>query len=268
MNKDASSHILIVDDNQADLEYLKLILDQHKISADLVSNPIDALKIIDPDKHDIVLLDIQMPEMDGYEFVLKVKKKADCVGIPIIFISALDQKDHIQKAFSVGAQDYIQKPIIPHEVIARVKIRLKQAEQLIQLKEKPINSINDSNNKNEKPKDKLNHEKLSILNENLPRLNLLKKTKLSQNQRKKLINSIEKNLTQNTLSFNKKIKKFKLTPTEKRVVLFLISGLSSKEIAETLNVSVQTIKTHRKNIRKKIGITNQQKNLLDCFMDS
>ncbi|MBF0452160.1 MAG: response regulator transcription factor [Candidatus Magnetomorum sp.] len=269
MQKKSSVHILIVDDNQADLEYLQLLLDQHHISADCVNNPLEALKIVDSRKHDIMLLDIEMPQMNGYDLTLQIKKKAECNGIPIIFISALDQKNHIQKAFSIGAQDYIQKPIIPHEVIARINLRLDQSTQLKQLKKKQaVNKQNDEPIQSNFTKDKVNGEQLSMLNDILPRLNILKKKKMPQDRRKKIIDAIEKDLTENAFIFTQKIKKYGLTPTEKQIVLFIISGMSSKEIAETLYLSVQTIKTHRKNIRKKLGITNQQKKVLDFFLDS
>jgi len=267
MEGNHSAHVLIVDDNQADLDYLKLVLEQHHISADCINNPINALKIVDPELHNIVLLDINMPQINGYDFILQVKEKADCAGIPIIFISALDKKKHIQKAFSIGAQDYIQKPFIPDEVIARINVRLNQAKQLKKLKRIEKQIIDESYHspiKTGSIKD-LKTDRLSLLNDIFPRLNLLKKKKIPHDQRKKIIAAIEKDLTDNATTFTQKVVEYRLTPTEKRIVLFLISGLSSKEIAELFNNSVQTIKTHRKNIRKKMGITNQETNLLEFF---
>ena len=265
MNKNPSAKALIIDDNQADLEYLQLILEMHNIAADCINNPNDALNIFDPQKHDIVLIDIQMPEMNGYDFTLKIKDRTEAAGIPIIFISALDQKEHIQKAFSVGAQDYIQKPIVPSEIIARVKARLKQSKDFKQLKEIQTGSNQHISRKQGKQSsDKFD---LVLLNENLSRLNLLKKKALPFDQRNKIIHAIEKNLKDNTSTFLKRSKKYKLTPTEQQILLLLISGLSSKEIAVSLSVSVHTIKTHRKNIRKKLGVTNQQVNIVDYFLD-
>lgn len=257
---------LIVDDNLADLEYLKLILERHQIAAECIDNPKNALNIFDPQKHDIVIVDIQMPEMDGYDFILKIKERIEDAGIPIIFISALDPKKHIQKAFSVGAHDYIQKPIIPNEIIARVKARLNQSDHLKQLKENQSISNQRYSNSHEKiSSDTFDIGTLSILHENLSRLNLLKNEKLPYDQRKKIIQSIENNLKDNTSAFFQNSKKYQLTPSQQQVVLLMMSGLSSKEIAEALHVSIHTIKTHRKNIRKKMGVTNQRTNIVELF---
>jgi DNA-binding NarL/FixJ family response regulator len=257
---------LIVDDNLADLEYMQLILERHHILTECIDKPQDALRIFNPQKHDIVLLDIQMPEMDGYDLSLKIKEKTEAAGIPIIFISALDPKKNIQKAFSVGAQDYIQKPIVPNEIIARVKARLKQSKHLKQLKNnQPVSRHFDSGIQAEDASDELDTGTLSILDENLSRLNLLKNEKLPYDQRKKIIQSIENNIKDNTSVFFQKSKKYKLTPTQQQVVLLLMSGLSSKEIAEALYVSIHTIKTHRKHIRKKLGVTNQRTNIVEFF---
>ena len=254
---------LIVDDNLADLEYMQLILERHHISTECIDNPKDALKIFDPQKHDIVLLDIQMPEMDGYDLSLKIKERTEAEGIPVIFISALDPKKHIQKAFSVGAQDYIQKPIVPYEIIARVEARLKQSKHLKRLKDhQPVSRHLDSEIQATDTSDKPDMGTLSILDENLSRLNLLKNEKLPYDQRKKIIQSIENNIKDNTSAFFQKSKKYNLTPTQQQVLLLLMSGLSSKEIAEALHVSLHTIKTHRKHIRKKMGVTNQRTNIV------
>ena len=250
-------HLLIIEDNPADIEFLKLILDQHKITADCKTEPVEALEIVDPHKHDLILVDINLPQMNGYDFTLLLKEKKGCENIPIIFISGLKKKDHIQKAFSIGAQDYIKKPINPQEVIARINLRLKQQEQFKKLTEKQ--SIV------EKQTPKSNKD--LVLSKILPQLNILKSKKIPHDQRKKIIDSIEKDVIAKSSNFNKKISEYRLTPTEIRIVLLLIAGLSSKEIAIMLNNSVETIKTHRKNIRKKMNLSKNNKSLLDLLIN-
>ncbi|KPA11764.1 LuxR family transcriptional regulator [Candidatus Magnetomorum sp. HK-1] len=265
---ESPTHVLIVDDNLGDLEFLKIILETDDFVVDMTDNPIKALDLIDPEKHELVLLDIDMPQMNGFNFAIELKKKVDCQRIPIIFISGMKLKDHIQKAFQVGAQDYIQKPIAPFEVIARVKLRIQQARQLKQLNADHLtNKHFDSKELTDNEEESFINKYFMVLNDILPRLNLLKEQKMSWSHQKKIIDAIENDLTLNSSIVTQKMKHFRLSISEIRIVMFLITGLSSKEIAQSLGLSFQTIKTHRKNIRKKMGLTNKQTSIIDCLLD-
>lgn len=117
--------VLIVDDVEANRFILKNIISDMGLQPILAENGVQALAVCQHFLPGIVLLDIAMPEMDGYEFCEMLKKEPDTRDIPIIFITAYDDPKDIIKGFSLGCEDYITKPFIPEVVKARVGVQLK-----------------------------------------------------------------------------------------------------------------------------------------------
>jgi diguanylate cyclase (GGDEF)-like protein len=116
--------ILIVDDEPANLRLLATMLTEHQYSIRTVINGRMALGSIAMEKPDLILLDINMPEMNGYEVCQRLKTDEHAQDIPIIFISALSETLDKVKAFTVGGVDYITKPFQIEEVLARVENQL------------------------------------------------------------------------------------------------------------------------------------------------
>ncbi|MEZ0374450.1 MAG: response regulator [Candidatus Sericytochromatia bacterium] len=120
-----AADVLIVDDTPANLQVLSNVLKEsgHKVRA--VPNGVLALRAVESRPPDLILLDINMPEMDGYEVCRRLKASEDTQAIPIIFISALNETLDKVKAFEMGAADYITKPFQFEEVQALVSVQLK-----------------------------------------------------------------------------------------------------------------------------------------------
>ena len=118
-------HVLIVDDIEANRFILRdVILDMGNYPI-LAENGMQALKIVEHIKPQLIILDIAMPEMDGFEVCEKLKENSRTRDIPIIFISAYDEPADVVKGFEMGCEDYIVKPFIPEVVKARVSAHLK-----------------------------------------------------------------------------------------------------------------------------------------------
>ncbi len=117
--------ILIVDDVENNRFILRDIIQEMGYMPILAANGIQALKVLEKISPHLILLDIAMPEMDGYEFCQIVKKDPEKREIPVIFISAFDDPADIVKGFTMGGEDYITKPFIPEVVKARVGLHLK-----------------------------------------------------------------------------------------------------------------------------------------------
>jgi signal transduction histidine kinase len=118
-------NILLVDDTHTNLRVLSEMLSQRGYKIRLAINGKFALKSIDFVLPDLILLDIQMPEMNGYEVCEKLKANERTRNIPVIFLSALNEMSDKLKGFSLGAVDYIIKPFHAEEVLARVENHLK-----------------------------------------------------------------------------------------------------------------------------------------------
>ena len=114
--------ILVVDDISENVSILVQLLNNYDIVTALDGKT--ALDIVQNEDVDLILLDIMMPEMDGFEVCNIIKKDSKTSHIPIIFLSAKDKMDDIQKGFKLGAADYITKPFNPDELLARVKTHL------------------------------------------------------------------------------------------------------------------------------------------------
>ena len=139
VTKKNTANILIVDDQMNNLKLLSKILTNYNYKVRCAASGKIALQTIRFQAPDIVLLDISMPEMDGYQVCMELKKDSTISNIPVIFISALDDTFDKVKAFQVGGRDYISKPFEIAEVIARInnQLQLKQSqEQLCQLNNK------------------------------------------------------------------------------------------------------------------------------------
>ncbi|MGV7222320.1 MAG: response regulator [Nitrospinales bacterium] len=140
-NSDISAEtILIVDDSFANVELLSQILGNEGYRIISATNGKQALEMVVELKPDIILLDIMMPIMDGFETCKVLKSKKNTADIPVIFISAKIRQEDIVKGFDVGGSDYITKPIQIRELLARVRTHLriqslniqkKQSEQLL-----------------------------------------------------------------------------------------------------------------------------------------
>jgi sigma-B regulation protein RsbU (phosphoserine phosphatase) len=127
MNKtatDKSESILIVDDTQANLRLLSQLLTGRGYRVRAVTNGARALASVEAETPDLILLDIRMPEMDGYQVCQRLKEMPQAGDVPILFISALDEVEGKMKAFAIGGLDYITKPFQLEEVVARVETHL------------------------------------------------------------------------------------------------------------------------------------------------
>src|SRR4028118_1360693 len=116
--------ILIVDDTPDNLRLLSTVLQSRGYRVRKAINGPLALKGIEIAPPDLILLDVNMPQMNGYEVCEKLKADPQTSEIPVIFLSALDDVSDKVKAFAVGAVDYITKPFQGEEVLARVKNQL------------------------------------------------------------------------------------------------------------------------------------------------
>ncbi|MEA5508797.1 hybrid sensor histidine kinase/response regulator [Crocosphaera sp. UHCC 0190] len=128
-------NILVVDDTPDNLRLLSVMLSEQGYKVRKALNGQTALKTIYQVPPDLILLDINMPSMNGYEVCKKLKKEAGIRDIPVIFISALDDVLDKVKAFEVGGVDYITKPFQAEEVIARIENQLIIQRQKKQLKQ-------------------------------------------------------------------------------------------------------------------------------------
>jgi len=134
-SSDTKGIILIVDDLIENLRFLTDILMQRGYKVRSITNGKMALRSIRHNPPDVILLDIKMPEMNGYEVCEALKADEFTSKIPIIFLSALDEAIDKLKAFKVGGVDYITKPFEPEEILARIKTQLTIQEQKHQLRE-------------------------------------------------------------------------------------------------------------------------------------
>ncbi|MBO5303290.1 MAG: response regulator [Lachnospiraceae bacterium] len=120
--------ILIVDDVEANRFILRDIISEMGYQPVLTEKGTQALKMVQHMKIHLIILDIAMPEMDGYEVCRQLKEDPATREIPVIFISAFDEPADIVKGFSIGGEDYVTKPFIPEVVKARVDMHLKLSE--------------------------------------------------------------------------------------------------------------------------------------------
>lgn len=111
--------ILLVEDDEFIGESIKEYFEMNGSKVDYYSSPKKALEEIYPDSYDIFLIDINMPGINGYEFYKELKNYSS--STPVIFITAYSDVEHIEKAFNIGAADYIKKPFDLKELELRVK---------------------------------------------------------------------------------------------------------------------------------------------------
>ncbi len=136
--------ILVVDDNPKNIQVLGGLLILEDIKVEFALDGKAAINWLEQQKFDLILLDIMMPGMDGYEVCSVIKSNPDTADIPIIFITAKTDSESIIKGFETGGVDYITKPFIPKELIARVKsqISMKKAKEKIVAYLNEIEEIN------------------------------------------------------------------------------------------------------------------------------
>jgi len=123
INKKAS--ILIVDDNPQNLQLLGSIIYEQGYNVSISSSGVHAIQSISQQSPDLILLDIQMPEMDGFEVCKILKSNAQTKDIPIIFLTAVTDSEKILHSFEIGGVDYITKPFNKGELIARVSTHVE-----------------------------------------------------------------------------------------------------------------------------------------------
>lgn len=117
--------ILVVDDNPQNIQVLGNLLMEQEYEVGVAQNGVIALQFIEERLPDLILLDIMMPEMDGIELCKTLKKNNQHSHIPVIFLTAKAETDDIVRGFDAGGVDYVTKPFITAELLARVKTHLE-----------------------------------------------------------------------------------------------------------------------------------------------
>ena len=141
--------VLIVDDTPANIDVLDLFLEKEGYKISVAQSGESALDLASRISPDLILLDVMMPGIDGFETCLRLKANEKTNDIPIIFITARNEPTDIVKGFSVGGVDYITKPFSQEEVCARIHLHLKLKTLMADLEAKNVKlaQLNDLKNK-------------------------------------------------------------------------------------------------------------------------
>lgn len=118
-------HILVVDDDKNTRLLMKAVLEAEKYTVTTAVNGVDALEVLENEHIDLVVLDVMMPQMDGYEFTQTLRQNDN--NLPILMVSAKQLPDDKRRGFLVGTDDYMTKPIDEVEMLLRIKALLRRA---------------------------------------------------------------------------------------------------------------------------------------------
>lgn len=119
-------NILVVEDDAGTRRLMEAVLLQHGYQPVLAENGVDALKVLDQKQIDLVLLDIMMPKMDGFEFT-RTLREGNC-NLPILMVTAREGIEDKKKGFLVGTDDYMVKPVNSEEMILRINALLRRSQ--------------------------------------------------------------------------------------------------------------------------------------------
>jgi CheY-like chemotaxis protein len=117
--------VLVVDDNQQNLELLQAYLEDVDCQAVPARDGLEALEIIAKDPPDLILLDVMMPKMSGFEVCKRIKNDPKTSDIPVIMVTALNEFGDIERAIDSGTDDFLSKPVNKLELLTRIKTMLK-----------------------------------------------------------------------------------------------------------------------------------------------
>lgn len=120
----SGNRILIVEDAPANIQSLSAMLREKGYQISVATNGRQALQVLGRVKPDLVLMDVMMPEMDGYEACRQMKESPEWKEIPVIFLTARSDSEDLVRGFDLGAVDYVAKPFNAHELLARVNTHL------------------------------------------------------------------------------------------------------------------------------------------------
>lgn len=157
--------ILIVDDEEKNLKLMGVILSNHGYTFETAKNGLEALKKTKEFNPDLIFLDIMMPEMNGYEVCKKLKEDTVTQHIPIVMVTALQDKESKIKGLEVGANDFLTKPVDATELMVRAKnlLRIKEFEDFL----KQHNELLEAEVKKRTSQLRLTLQELSISNKRL-----------------------------------------------------------------------------------------------------
>ncbi len=121
----SQSTILIVDDNQQNLELLVAYLEELPCQIITATNGVEAIEMVENQRPDVILLDVMMPRMSGFEVCKKLKSQPSTRSIPIIMVTALNEIGDIERGVESGTDDFLSKPVKKLELVTRVKSLLR-----------------------------------------------------------------------------------------------------------------------------------------------
>ncbi len=179
----SSAHtVLVVDDNQVNLNLLTTILQEAGYTVITGNNAEEALNLTQTESPDIILLDVMMPDMDGFSLCRKLKQDEIFSDIPVIFLTSLSQKTNIVEGFNAGGHDYIVKPFNRQELLARVRNHIHLHDTLLENK-RLIRLSEDASRSKTEFLASMSHEIRTPLNSIIGMAEVLAETPLTDEQR-------------------------------------------------------------------------------------
>lgn len=210
--------ILVVDDDKVLRTVLNHTLRQEGYQVTVVPTGSEAIKSFEQSTHDIVISDVSMPEMDGFEFCRQLRSLPSGQLVPFIFLSARGDIEDRVMGHSIGADDYLTKPFEMRELLAKIEALIEKSRRI--------------------------HSEIVHLIGQL----------VSSNQSSTKVEATQREPTQKEGHTPDPLP---LTPAEERVFWEVIQGYTNKQISDRLFISPRTVQTHLSNILNKLNLENR-----------
>jgi two-component system sensor histidine kinase/response regulator len=123
--------ILVIDDNQSLLKIMEILLEENNFLPIITTSGLEGISLAKSRKADLIICDLNMPEINGLDLLEKLRNEPETATIPFIFLTADDDKQNLRAGMNLGADDYLNKPVVPSELIASINRRLEKSELIL-----------------------------------------------------------------------------------------------------------------------------------------